>query len=87
MLGVITGREVLRKGWTIIREFGPATYGRCVLALATGRPTTFLAVISRATRRRHAHGMVALSPVAVTASAGLALTVDGFDRRGVASGT
>jgi hypothetical protein len=45
MMGVITNREVLRHGATIVREFGPAAYGRCILALVTGRPRTFLAAI------------------------------------------
>jgi hypothetical protein len=44
--GVITGRQVFQNGWTIVREFGPAAYGRCVLAVVTGRPTTFLATVS-----------------------------------------
>lgn len=63
MRGVITAREVLQHGWTIVREFGPGAYGRCVVAVVTGRPTTFLAVVSRRRRpaRRPPGALVALA--------------------------
>jgi hypothetical protein len=72
VLGVITGRDVIRNGWTIVREFGPAAYGRCVLALVTRRPSTFLAVVTAP--RRPAPGArraAAFAAVAALASAGL----------------
>jgi hypothetical protein len=47
MLGVITGRDVLRHSVTIVREFGPSAYGRCLVALATGKPRTFLETLQR----------------------------------------
>lgn len=43
--GVITNRDVFRHAATIVREFGPAAYARCLVALVTGRPRTFLAAI------------------------------------------
>ena len=73
-VGLITRREVIRNGWTIVREFGPAAYGRCVLALVTRRPSTFLAVVT--TRGRPApwtHRVAAFAAVAAAASAGLLL--------------
>ena len=45
MRGVVTGREVFLHGWTILRGFGPAAYGRCLRALVTGRPKTFLEAV------------------------------------------
>jgi hypothetical protein len=39
--GVITSPDVLLKGPTILREFGPRAYFRCV-ALLLHRPSTFL---------------------------------------------
>ncbi len=45
MRGVITGQDVFLHGFTIIREFGPAAYLRCLRALLRRRPTTFLAVV------------------------------------------
>ena len=72
MLGVITGREVIRNGWTILREFGPAAYGRCVLALVTGRPSTFLAAVTARGRPEvRTHRAAAFAAVAAAASAGL----------------
>ena len=44
MRGLITGREVIRHGPTIVRHFGPRCYLRCMLALISRRPTTFLEV-------------------------------------------
>lgn len=43
--GLITTRDVLKHSATIVREFGPATYLRCCLAIITGRRTTFLSVV------------------------------------------
>lgn len=42
MQGVITGKHILLHSLTIVREFGPATYLRCLGALASGRRCTFL---------------------------------------------
>ena len=42
MQGVITGKDILLHSLMIVREFGPATYLRCLQALASGRPCTFL---------------------------------------------
>ena len=52
MQGAITGKDVLRNSITIVRLWGPATYLRCLRALVSGRPATFLTVAfaSRATR-------------------------------------
>jgi len=40
--GVITTKEVIRYSGTILREFGPAAYWRCCLAIVLRRPTTIL---------------------------------------------
>ena len=40
--GVITTREVLRHGATIVREFGTAAYLRCCMAILFNKRTTFL---------------------------------------------
>ena len=40
--GVITTRDVLRHGATILREFGAITYFRCCAAILPRRRTTFL---------------------------------------------
>ena len=40
--GVITTKEVLRHGATIVREFGAAAYLRCFVAIVLRRRTTFL---------------------------------------------
>jgi hypothetical protein len=45
MQGVITGKDVLLHSLTIVREFGPATYLRCLGALASRRRCTFLDVV------------------------------------------
>ena len=44
MRGLITGREVIRNTPTIVRHFGPRCYLRCMMALLSRRPTTFLEV-------------------------------------------
>jgi hypothetical protein len=40
--GVITTKEVLRYGATIVREFGAGAYFRCCWAILAGKRTTFL---------------------------------------------
>ena len=40
--GVITTKDVLRHGATIVREFGAAAYFRCCAAILMRRRTTFL---------------------------------------------
>jgi hypothetical protein len=40
--GVITTKEVLRHGATIVREFGAVAYLRCCVAIVMRRRTTFL---------------------------------------------
>jgi hypothetical protein len=40
--GVITTKEVLRHGRTIVREFGAAAYLRCCVAILLKKRTTFL---------------------------------------------
>ena len=42
IVGVITSKEVLRHGGTIVREFGATAYLRCCLAILLRRRTTFL---------------------------------------------
>jgi hypothetical protein len=44
MQGLITGKDLLRHGPTIIRGFGLRCWLRCLGALLASRPTTFLAV-------------------------------------------
>jgi hypothetical protein len=44
--GTITGRDVLRHSLTILRLFGPGCYVRCLRAIVSRRPCTFLQVIS-----------------------------------------
>lgn len=46
MQGVITGRDVLRHSFTILRLWGPGTYLRCIYSLVTRRSCTFLQVIN-----------------------------------------
>ena len=43
--GVITSRDVLLNGGTILREFGPRAYLRCCVAMLLRRPTTFLTCV------------------------------------------
>jgi len=43
--GVITSRDVLLNGRTILREFGPRAYLRCCVAMLLRRPTTFLSCV------------------------------------------
>ena len=44
MRGVITSRDVLTNVGLIFREFGPRCLLRCLKAIVTSRPTTFLDV-------------------------------------------
>ena len=44
--GVITSKDVLLHSVTILRLFGPACYMRCLRAIASGRPCTFLEVLT-----------------------------------------
>jgi hypothetical protein len=46
MKGVITGRDVLLHSVTIVRLFGPVFYVRCLRAIASRRPCTFLEVLA-----------------------------------------
>jgi hypothetical protein len=45
MRGVITGKDVLRRSVTIVRLFGPRCYVRCLRAVISRRPCTFLEVV------------------------------------------
>ena len=47
MLGVITGRDVLKNSVLIWREFGPRCLIRCFVACAMGPKTTFLTIAFR----------------------------------------
>jgi len=44
MQGFITGKHVVLHGAAIIRGFGFGCWLRCLAALVSSRPTTFLAV-------------------------------------------
>ena len=44
--GAITSRDVLLHAFTIVRLWGPTFYLRCVRAIASRRPCTFLDVLS-----------------------------------------
>jgi hypothetical protein len=46
MKGLITSRDVVAHGLTIVRLWGFATYLRCLRAALSRRPTTFLAIVS-----------------------------------------
>ncbi len=46
MRGAITGKDVLLHSVTIVRLFGPAFYVRCLRAMCSGRPCTFLDVLT-----------------------------------------
>jgi hypothetical protein len=43
--GLITGKDVVLQGPTIVRLWGLRMYLRCLRALLSRRPTTFLAVV------------------------------------------
>ncbi len=44
--GTITGKDVILHSVTILRLWGPGFYLRCLRAMASGRPCTFLDVLS-----------------------------------------
>jgi hypothetical protein len=44
--GAITSRDVFFHAFTIVRLWGPSFYLRCVRAVASRRPCTFLGVLS-----------------------------------------
>ena len=44
--GTITGRDVLVHSLTILRYWGPGAYIRCLRAMVSRRPCTFLAVVT-----------------------------------------
>ena len=44
--GTITSRDVFLHAFTIVRLWGPSFYLRCVRAVASRRPCTFLGVLS-----------------------------------------
>lgn len=44
--GTITSKDVFLHSFTILRLWGPAFYLRCVKAIASGRPCTFLEVLA-----------------------------------------
>ena len=50
MNGTITRWHVVRHPLLILRGFGPRCYWRCVVAVVTGRKTTFLDVALRETQ-------------------------------------
>ncbi len=45
--GTITGKDVLVHSLTILRLWGPGVYLRCLRAMMSRRPCTFLAVVSQ----------------------------------------
>ncbi len=45
MRGSITGRDVIRHSLTILRLWGPGCYLRCLRAMMSRRPCTFLEVL------------------------------------------
>jgi hypothetical protein len=44
--GTITGKDVLLNSVTIVRLFGPTFYVRCLKAMMSRRPCTFLQVLA-----------------------------------------
>jgi hypothetical protein len=45
MVGVITGKDVLKHSFTIVRLWGPRCYLRCLHAALSTEPSTFLEVM------------------------------------------
>ena len=45
MRGVITGKDVVRHSFTIVRLFGARCYLRCLRAALSPKPSTFLEVV------------------------------------------
>jgi hypothetical protein len=52
--GTITGRDVLIHSFTILRHWGPSCYLRCLKAVVSRRPCTFLEVAWLEDDRRQA---------------------------------
>jgi hypothetical protein len=48
--GTITGRDVLLNSATIIRLWGPSFYVRCLRAMMSRKPCTFLQVLAEERR-------------------------------------
>ena len=46
VLGTITGKDVILHSLTILRLWGPGVYVRCIRAMMSGRPCTFLGVLA-----------------------------------------
>ncbi len=46
MRGLITGKDVLLHSFTILRLWGPGVYVRCLRAMVSGRPCTFLGLLA-----------------------------------------
>jgi hypothetical protein len=46
--GAITGKDVVLHSFTILRLWGPGVYLRCLRAIASRRPCTFLGLVSTA---------------------------------------
>ena len=44
--GTITGKDVLLHSFTILRLWGPGVYVRCLRAMVSGRPCTFLGLLA-----------------------------------------
>ncbi len=44
--GTITGKDVIIHSITILRLWGPAVYVRCLRAMVSRRPCTFLGVLA-----------------------------------------
>ncbi|HYS79959.1 MAG TPA: hypothetical protein VEM76_04585 [Anaeromyxobacteraceae bacterium] len=45
IVGVITGKDVLKNSLTIVRLWGPKCYLRCLRAALSSKPSTFLQVV------------------------------------------
>ncbi len=45
--GAITSRHVFMHAFTIVRLWGPGFFVRCLRAVASGKPCTFLEVLSQ----------------------------------------
>ncbi len=51
--GTITGKDVLIHSLTILRLWGPSVYIRCLRAVVSRRPCTFLGVVATQAPARH----------------------------------
>jgi hypothetical protein len=47
MQGAITSKHIFLHPVAIVRLFGPRFYVRCIMAVASGRPCTFLGILSQ----------------------------------------